>query len=273
MKSLYLITALTYATGLKAQTFSNMPFSTPQASNPAFTALSDLPQLNVYGKTGPLFRTIYAGYHQDAPKLNGIMGMYYSGFRSNHKGLTALNKNNLGLSYARLFRLNDKWQYSLGAGLELSAGGSHFNGTTTVWVDMGINLGGMLYTDQFFTALNLGTSVDAGGQLAWRTGYKWQPFGNKDISITPILTTNWIWGRMYLEGNLNLGYKKLNLNLGRNYNGFNAGIGYDFNRLRINYSVSNMFEIDNQELYHELGIQLKFAKPSDQKPRFNHRLF
>lgn len=260
MKQLFLVSILACTTLLNAQTFGNMPFSTPQISNPAFIALNDLPKLNVYGKTGRRFNSSYVGYNRYAPKLNGTLGIYFNGFAAKDSGLNVFDKNNIGISYARLFHINEQWKYTLGTGVEISGSGSHINGETTLRLDLGVNFGGVLYTNKFFTALNFGSALDGRGQFAWRTGYEWQPFKNKDFSFTPIISINRLGGRTYLEGNVNLGYKELSLNLGYNYNGFNAGVGYDFKRFKLNYSLSNMFSIDSKQIYHEIGIQFKLSK-------------
>ena len=54
MKQLLLIFTFGAAIQVVAQTYGNMPFTTPQVSNPALIALNETPQLNVYSKFGRL---------------------------------------------------------------------------------------------------------------------------------------------------------------------------------------------------------------------------
>ncbi|MDX1350804.1 MAG: hypothetical protein R3279_11175, partial [Putridiphycobacter sp.] len=87
-------------------------------------------------------------------------------------------------------------------------------------------------------------------------------------------SVRYVAGRTYMEGNLNIAYKKFSVNLGYNYNAFNIGVGYDFKRFRLNYNVGKMFAPNSNGLYHEGGIQFKLSKSRQpQKTAFNHRLF
>ncbi|MFK8039043.1 MAG: hypothetical protein AB8B74_12180 [Crocinitomicaceae bacterium] len=275
MKRLLLVGLLTCANLLNAQTFGNMPFTTPQTSNPAFIVLNDLPKLNVYGKTGRYFNSSYVGYNQYSSKLKGSFGVYYNGFRANDSELNGFNKNNVGISYARLFNINEKWKYSLGAGVEMAASGGFSPGEFQLRLDLGFNVGSVIYNGDFFTSVNAGSSLDGNGRFTIRSGYKLKPFQNKDFSITPIVSINQLGGRTFLEGNLNIAHKKMSLNLGYNYNGLNVGFGYDFKKFRLNYTVGNMFLPDSRRIYHEIGIQFKFNKKSEaaRDTKFNHRLF
>ncbi|MFD1550786.1 hypothetical protein DNU06_05700 [Putridiphycobacter roseus] len=275
MKKFLIIALAGITTQVSAQTYGNMPFTTPQVSNPAFIALNETPQLNVYSKFGKMFNSQYIGYNRYAPKLKGSFGVYYNGFNSNYNDLYRQNRNNIGLSYARLFSINDKWKYAIGAGFDFAASGSAFNGETSFNYDLGFNVGGVLYADKFFTGINYGNSIHGVANFAWRTGYKLQPFHNKDFSLTPMLTINQFGGHTELEGNLNIAYKKVSLNLGYNYGGYNAGISYDFKRFKLNYTIGNMFSIDEKQIYHEGGIQFKLNKKHQggKDVKFNHRLF
>ena len=275
MKQLLLIFTFGAAIQVVAQTYGNMPFTTPQVSNPALIALNETPQLNVYSKFGRMFNSQYVGYNRYAPKLKGAFGIYYNGFNPNASELVQFNKNNLGFSYAHLFSINDKWKYSLGAAFDFAFSGTSYNGETTFNYDLGFNFGGVLYANDFFTAINYGISIKGMDNFAWRTGYKFQPFNNKDFSLTPIVTINNYGGRTMLEGNLNIAYKKVSLNLGYNFGGYNAGISYDFKRFKLNYTIGNMFSTDSKQIYHEGGIQFKLNKKHQggKDIKFNHRLF
>lgn len=275
MKHLILGSLLACTSLVNAQTFGNMPFTTQQISNPSFTALNELPTLNVHGKVGRLFNSSYIGYNQYSKKLKGTWGVYYNGFNAKVSDVWKVNRSRLGFSYARLFEINDNWRYSLGAGIDMSRGGYHYSGETILDFDLGINVGGTLYGKNLFTALNFGYSIDGRSRFEWKTGYKLTPLKNTDFSITPILTINSLGGRLYTEANVNFGYKKLSLNLGYNYDGVNAGFAYDFNRFKVNYSVGNMFSLNSKQYFHEAGIQYKLGKKRQAKrdTKFNHRLF
>ena len=276
MKQLMIAGLLFVANSLQAQTYGNMPFTTPQMTNPALIALPELPQLNVVGLYSRYLSSSYIGYSQYSSKLKGSIGINYNGVYSGNNLPYQYNIGRIGLTYAKLFNLNKKWKYALGAGINMAGAGWSYNGETEFNLNLDAHIGGMLYADRFFTGLNIGIDNIGGYQYALRTGYKIQPFKNKDFSVTPILTLVKPFGQgggPSIEGNLNFDYQKMHLSVGYNNGGMNVGIGYDFKRFRLNYNIGHNFFTDPKTLYHQGGIQFKLSKKHQpQKTEFNHRL-
>lgn len=256
-----------------SQAYSNMPFSNSLAENPALTGLTYQPKLDLLYKHSRNFNSYYAGYSQYSDKLKGGLGVYVYGLNS--LGFTdfQMNRSRIGLSYAFQNSINSKWHYSLGAAFEFSGSGYSYDGETEFSFDLGFNIGGMLFTDNFFTSLKYGQTIIGRGEIVLRTGYKWQPFQNEDFSITPILTYKNNFNNGSFEANLNISYKNMHLNLGHNYGGLNLGLGYDFKRFRLNYNVGSMFETNVKSLSHEIGVQFKLKSKNDKASKFNHNLF
>lgn len=277
MRLLFLALLMSASTMLTAQTMGTMPFSTPQLSNPAFIALNNQPQLNVYGKLGSRFGSSYVGYNQYSPKLKGTWGVFHNSFVARLSDDYRFNKNNMGVSYARLFNINDKWKYSLGAGLQVGGLDRNFPNESSFDFAVDFNVGGVLYANNFFTAINYSPSlIGNANHFAWRTGYKVRPFNNKDFSITPIITfTNFGSGNINTEYNINLAYKNLSLNFGYNLGGFNMGVAYEFKRFSLFYTFGNMYSINSRDFYGEGGIRFNLSKKNKggKNANFNHRLF
>jgi len=277
MKNLLLVPFVVLSLNANAQVFGNMPFTTAQTTNPALIALPELPRLNVFGSFESNFKSSYIGYSRYSKKLKGSVGINYNGILRDTDLPIDNRLGTIGVNYAKLFNLGNKWKYSLGVGMDFAGSGWVYNGASESDFNLAGNIGGMLYSNRFFTGVNFGVNLSGRYQYGIRAGYKFVPFQDKNFSITPILALVKPFGQgggPSFEANLNLSYHKMHLSLGYNHGGVNVGIGYDFKRFRLNYNVGNNLLINPKVLNHQFGIQFKLSKKHQPRQTdFNHRLF
>jgi len=264
---------------------SNLRFSNPQLTNPALTGIFSTPQINLsttnmFGK----YNNTYLDYSQYSNKLHGGVGAYSNNFFfSMPDSDKIISSNSLGFSYAYQNNINDNWHYSVGSSFNLGIANSPYTGNPKSQLQLGFNVGGLIYTKSFFASVNYGyvhqkDLVNISPQaLRVSSGYKFKPFKNADLFITPTLYYTHRYGYGDLSANLEVQFKKLHIGAGIGNGRPNASIGYDFNKFRLNYNVGGGFGsvLDHPEYtIHQLSIKFNLKnKNNSNRSSFDLNLF
>jgi len=255
-------------------TFTNLKFSSPLISNPALTGLGKTPQLNFkFSHFYGLNRT-YLDYNQYSNKLHGGLGVYFNAGRFE---LYKESFSYFGFNYAYQNKITDKWNYSIGAGVDFSGSYGYSNGTSYSSLYFNYHLGGLLYTKKFFmgiTAKDLYKKYSK--SLNFSFGYQIQPFKNKAFYITPSLQFSNQYNSFSISSvDLNLKYKNFSIGGGYQRGFAYLNLGYDFNRFRVNYSLGKFNNWLGEDYSHEFAIKFKLNNKKQQPKslRFNANLF
>jgi len=253
-----------------SQNIGHLKFSSPIINNPALTGLKSDQELNLKFSHMYSLNNLYVDYNAYSKKLHGGFGVYSNSGRFE---FGKVSFNNFGLSYAYQKKLNNNWNYSAGASFELKSLKNTL--TSELRLDYDFNIGGLLYTDKFYTSLSINNISSIGRNYNLGFGYKLTPFANKDLSFTPSINFKYQFNNLSTDVNLTMKHKNLMFGAGYNYNKFSTNIGYDFKRFKLNYSFGNLQNSFTKYNSHEFSIQLKLGdlNKTNNRIKFNHNLF
>lgn len=272
MKHFIIAGLMIASTSAQSQVITNMPFSTPELSNPAFTGMYDQSRLSLYSGFGQYFSQYYAGYSQYSNRLNGGLGAYVRGTNINFDTQTKGRSYAVGLSYAYQHKINENWRFSSGLSAEFGQANYYNFPDNYPSLIIGLKAGGLIYSDHFFSSLTVNAFTYDRFLVQSRTGYQIKPFENKDFSITPILTYQYDqYHRLAL--NIELAYKRFHIGGGISGGRGNLSAGIDFKRFRINYNYGNLSN-DFKYNTHQFSLQFKIGSSKNRASKaFNKNLF
>ena len=250
-----------------SQNYSHLKFSAPLINNPALTGLQNNKEMNLRFSHFYGYNALYIDYNQKTEKLHGGIGIYVNNGRFE---IGKFNFNNIGLSYAYYKKINNKWNYALGSSIEFNAVSN--NNKLDKILNVNLNIGGLVFTDHFFTSL---TANNINAKYAFYNlgfGYKFSPFSNKDINFTPSI--NFILQQKTISTNLSLVTKYRNLKVGVDYSHHKIGtsLGYNFKKFTLNYNYGNINTFATKYNSHEFSLKFKLNNNSNHL-KFNPNLF